>query len=62
MEGELGVKLVQRTTRLVSLTDAGLLFLDYARPAVAMLNDGMEAVRSQSRVIRGRIRLGILQA
>ena len=62
MEDELGVKLVQRTTRRVSLTDAGLLFLDYARPALAMLNDGMEAVRSQSRVVRGRIRLGILQS
>ena len=46
MEEELGVKLVQRTTRRVSLTDAGLLFLEYARPALTMLNDGIEAVRS----------------
>ncbi len=62
MEEELGVKLVQRTTRRLSLTDAGELFLEYARPAMTMLNDGMEAVRSQSRVVRGRIRLGILQS
>ena len=62
MEEELGVKLVQRTTRRVSLTDAGLLFLEYARPAVTMLSDGAEAVRSQSRIVRGRIRLGILQS
>jgi DNA-binding transcriptional LysR family regulator len=62
MEEELGIQLVQRTTRRVSLTDAGLLFLEYARPAVTMLNDGMEAVRSQSGVVRGRIRLGILQS
>ena len=62
MEEELGVKLVQRTTRRVALTDAGLLFLEYARPAVAMLNDGAEAVRSQSHVVRGRIELGILQS
>ncbi len=62
MEEELGVKLVQRTTRRVSLTDAGLLFLEYARPALTMLNDGVEAVRSQGGVVRGRIKLGILQS
>ena len=62
MEEELGVTLVQRTTRRVSLTDAGTLFLEYARPAVTMLSDGMEAVRAQSHVVRGRISLGILQS
>ena len=62
MEEELGVRLVNRTTRRVSLTDAGLFFLEYARPSLTMLNDGMEAVRSQSRVVRGRLSLGILQS
>ncbi len=62
MEEELGVKLVHRTTRRVSLTDAGLLFLEYARPALTMLNDGMEAVRSQGGIVRGRVKLGILQS
>ena len=62
MEEELGVRLVQRTTRRVSLTDAGTLFLEYARPAVTMLKDGMEAVRAQSHIVRGRISLGILQS
>ena len=62
MEEELGVKLVQRTTRRMSLTDAGELFLDYARPAVTMLKDGAEAVRSQSGIVRGRISLGILMS
>jgi DNA-binding transcriptional LysR family regulator len=62
MEEELGVRLVQRTTRRVSLKDAGTLFLEYARPAVTMLSDGIEAVRSQNDVVRGRISLGILQS
>ena len=62
MEEELGVMLVHRTTRRVSLTDAGNLFLEYARPAVTMLKDGMEAVRSHSRIVRGRMSLGILQS
>ena len=62
MEEELGIKLVQRTTRRVSMTDAGMLFLEYARPAMTMLSEGVEAVRSQSGVVRGRIRLGILQS
>ncbi len=62
MEEELGVTLVQRTTRRVSMTDAGTLFLEYARPAVTMLRDGMEAVRAQSRIVRGRVSLGILQS
>ena len=62
MEEELGVTLVQRTTRRVSLTDAGTLFLEYARPAVTMLGEAIEAVRSQSRIVRGRISLGILQS
>ncbi len=62
MEEELGVTLVQRTTRRVPLTDAGILFLEYARPAVTMLSDGMEAVRAQSRIVRGWISLGILQS
>ena len=62
MEEELGVTLVQRTTRRVSLTNAGTLFLEYARPAVTMLSDGMEAVRAHSHIVRGRISLGILQS
>ncbi len=62
MEEELGVRLVQRTTRRMSLTDAGLLFLDHARPAMAILNDAADAVRAQSGIMRGRIRLGILQS
>ena len=62
MEQELGVQLVNRTTRTVSLTDAGELFLEHARSSLLMLNDGIEAVRSRDGVVRGRLHLGILQS
>jgi DNA-binding transcriptional LysR family regulator len=62
LEQELGVQLVNRTTRTVSLTDAGEVFLEYARSSLLMLNNGVEAVRSRDGVVRGRLHLGILQS
>lgn len=62
MEEELGTLLVNRTTRRVSLTSAGLLFLDYAKTGLTTLSDGMVAVRSESHIVRGRLSLGILQS
>jgi DNA-binding transcriptional LysR family regulator len=62
MEEELGTRLVNRTTRSVALTHAGELFLEYARSSLEMLNDGIQAVRAQDRVVRGRLHLGILQS
>jgi DNA-binding transcriptional LysR family regulator len=62
MEEELGARLVNRTTRSVALTYAGKLFLEYARSSLAALNDGIQAVRSQDGMVRGRLHLGILQS
>ncbi|WP_158823985.1 LysR family transcriptional regulator [Granulicella sp. S156] len=62
LEQELGSQLVTRTTRKVSLTAAGELFLEHARGCLALLNDGVQAVRSQDGVVRGRLHLGILQS
>jgi DNA-binding transcriptional LysR family regulator len=62
MEEELGVQLVSRTTRKVFLTEAGLLFLEYVRSGLATLNSGIQTVRSQSDIVRGRLNLGILQS
>jgi DNA-binding transcriptional LysR family regulator len=62
LEQELGSQLVTRTTRKVSLTVAGELFLEHARGCLTLLNDGVQAVRSQDGVIRGRLHLGILQS
>jgi DNA-binding transcriptional LysR family regulator len=62
LEQELGSQLVTRTTRKVSLTATGELFLEHARGCLALLNDGVQAVRSQDGVVRGRLHLGILQS
>lgn len=62
LEQELGVQLVNRTTRTVALTDAGEVFLEHARSSLLMLNNGVEAVRSRDGVVRGRLHLGILQS
>jgi len=62
LEQELGSQLVTRTTRKVSLTAAGELFLEHARDCLMLLNDGIQAVRSQDGVVRGRLHLGILQS
>lgn len=62
LERELGVQLVNRTTRTVSLTEAGEVFLEHARSSLLMLNNGVEAVRSRDGVVRGRLHLGILQS
>ena len=62
LEQELGSQLVTRTTRKVSLTAAGELFLEHARGCLRLLNDGVQAVRSQDGVVRGRLHLGILQS
>jgi len=62
LEQELGSQLVTRTTRHVSLTAAGELFLEHARGSLTLLNDGVQAVRSQDGVVRGRLHLGILRS
>jgi DNA-binding transcriptional LysR family regulator len=62
LEQELGSQLVTRTTRKVSLTATGELFLEHARGCLRLLNDGVQAVRSQDGVVRGRLHLGILQS
>jgi DNA-binding transcriptional LysR family regulator len=62
LEAELGSRLVERTTRRVALTETGRLFLEHARVTLTALEAGVTAVRSQDGVVRGRLRLGILQS
>ena len=57
LERRLGVRLFNRTTRSVSLTDAGETFVDQVRPAVRTLHDAMNAARSQQETPSGTIRI-----
>ena len=62
LEVELGSRLVERTTRRVALTETGRLFLEHARATLTAMEAGVTAVRSQDGVVRGRLRMGILQS
>ena len=57
LERRLGVRLFNRTTRSVSLTDAGETFVDQVRPAVRTLHDAMNAARSQQETPSGTLRI-----
>lgn len=62
LESEIGIRLFNRTTRKVALTAAGSLFLEHARAGLRALDEGVQAVRSQDGIVRGRLHLGILQS
>ena len=58
LETRLGVKLLLRTTRRITLTDAGALFLDRAREILAQWEDAEDSVRGIDS-LRGTIRLAL---
>jgi DNA-binding transcriptional LysR family regulator len=57
LEADLGVRLFNRTTRSVSLSDAGRLFIEQVGPALQDIHDAMEAVRSQQATPSGTLRI-----
>lgn len=57
LERRLGVQLLRRTTRNLSLTDAGRVYLDHARQAFALFDDGERAVQGSGDEVSGRIRI-----
>ena len=57
LERELGVRLFNRTTRSVSLTDAGRTFVEQVGPAVRTIHDAMDGVRSQQETPSGMLRI-----
>lgn len=57
LEASLGVRLFNRTTRSVSLTDAGRLFMQQVAPSLQDLHAALETVRSQRETPSGTIRI-----
>jgi DNA-binding transcriptional LysR family regulator len=57
LEADLGVRLLQRTTRKLALTDAGQAFYDAVRPPVAAIDEADAATRERGADPRGVVRL-----
>jgi LysR family transcriptional activator of glutamate synthase operon len=58
LEAELGVSLLSRTTRRVTLTQAGELFLARARAVLGELADARGELADLAAVLRGRVTIG----
>lgn len=59
LEARLGVQLLRRTTRRLSLTEAGRLYLEQARAAFALIDDAERAIQGQGGELAGRVRLSV---
>jgi DNA-binding transcriptional LysR family regulator len=57
LEASLGVRLFNRTTRSVSLSDAGRAFVEQAGPALEVIHHAMEAARAQRATPAGTLRI-----
>ena len=57
LENELGVVLINRSTKVLSTTLAGERFLEQAKKMVALMNETKEKIRSLSEDISGEIRI-----
>jgi DNA-binding transcriptional LysR family regulator len=60
LEDELGVKLFQRTTRSVSLTHAGRVFLEEARTVLASATQAENRARNAEHGLVGHLRIGLI--
>lgn len=59
LEAHLGSQLLRRTTRSLSLTDAGQLYLEQTRAAFTLIEDAERALQGQQGVQTGRVRLSV---
>lgn len=59
LEKQLGVKLITRSTRRLSLTTAGAAYLEKCRVILNLVDAAEEGLSEDSGEVRGRIRLGL---
>src|SRR3981189_2466150 len=57
LEERLGVRLLNRTTRSVSVTDAGLRLLERLRPAIGEIAGALEDLNQERQRPMGRLRI-----
>ena len=62
LEEELGVKLLERSSRRVVLTDAGDAFLGRARGILEEVEEAREVARGAERGLRGRLAVGFISS
>jgi DNA-binding transcriptional LysR family regulator len=62
LETNLGVRLFNRTTRSLSLTDAGRIFVEQVGPALQEISGALEAVRSHRATPSGTLRINAFAA
>lgn len=60
LEEELGVRLLERTTRSVALTQAGLVFLKEARGVLAAASQAEQLARKAEHGVVGTLRVGVI--
>ena len=58
LEEELGIKLLHRTTRMVTLTDEGAIYYDRARLALEELKDAAAQLHDMKEAPKGVLRIG----
>ncbi len=59
LEARLGIRLFERTTRSVRLTDEGRRFYEQVMPLVGALQDATAGAQAGAAVIRGRLRVNV---
>jgi DNA-binding transcriptional LysR family regulator len=59
LEGALGIQLLERSSRGVTLTPAGQVFLDGARDTLGMLDRTSAAAGNAARAVAGRLAVGV---
>lgn len=59
MEARLGVRLLERTTRSVSLSEEGRKFYEQIAPLLAGLEEAADSVTGGKGIVRGRLRVNI---